>query len=330
MLILKKKMGGQQSVHEGDIAMPPLFYDTRKIPKSAYHMADKMFEYMENPSLEERKQVESTFPSCVTVTEADLIPYKTERKFYRIKRTGDIFQVISHDPKCLLHMNDRQEHLGVGTFSFLHVMAWATDFFIEHGTNLKSEDATSLPLQIKYFNLEDDVKSCFPNTANFKLNNVIIGMGATGRLEKPIFDVIKGDYKPKYRRTNYVVGEITSLQIEQFVDNPRLKDYVCNDSYQMIYLTMLAYIKVSVPVEQQSAFVDFLNETLGERVQRNQVMKGGYNLVWADQCALEEIEQDQEEIARQKLADAKVKLIKVESNFKRLIDADVFTYELPY
>jgi hypothetical protein len=299
-------MGGQQSVHKGDIAMPPLFYDTRKVPKSAFHMADKVFENLENPSLE-------------------------ERKLYRIKKTGDIFQVISHDPKCTLHMNDRQEHLGVGTFSFLKMMMWATDLFVEHDTNLKAEDGTPLPLQIKYYDLDDDLKQCFPDTANFKLNGINIGIGAdaTGRLKNPIFDVIKADYKRTYRRTNYVIGEVMSMQIEELVANPRLKDYVCNDSYHMIYQTMPAYVKVSVPVGKQDAFVEFLNETLGEPVQRNQVMRGGYNLVRADKCALEEIEQDDDEIERQKLADARVKLIEIERNFQRLIDADVFTYELP-
>lgn len=315
-------MGGQQSVSRNDIATRPLFYDTRKIPKSAFHMADKMLEFMgDDVSEDTLASLLKSYPRKLTGTTREFRPSKM----------CDIFQVISHDPKCKLHMNDRHVVLGIGEFSFLRFMPWATDLMVEHDPDLLAGDGTSLQLEICYYCLEDELKRCFPETANYLLHGEVYGIaiGATGKIEKPIFDVIKGRYKQKYRRTSYITLTVTSHHVQKVADDPRLKEIARNKDVTMVYLSLPPYIKVSIPKDLQDEFLALLDEHLGKAVDRDRVAWGGYWLEYPQDCDIDEIEQDQEEIDRQMVASAEIQHHEIQEKIQRVIDADILTYQLP-
>lgn len=313
-------MGGQQSVGRNDIATQPLFYDSRKIPKGAYHMLDKLFENEKNPDPADIKNIEGTFPRSTIITTENVVEDYDNKGHYRfkIRKLCDIFQVISQNEKCQLHANGMKIHLGVGTFSFLSCMPVCTDFWVE--------DA----FEVKYYFIDRDLKDCFPDTANFQLHgqNYAMGAGAIGKHDKPIFDVIKGTYRHKYLRSEYITAKITSHQIEKIVDDPRLKAMARN-GVGMIYLTFPPFIQVSIPVKQECALRLLLDEVLGPGVPANQVCNGGYQLEWADDRDLDEIKQEEDEIDRQMVASAKVQHREWLEKLQRSIDADIFIYELP-
>lgn len=327
-------MGARQSVNDNDVAMPPLFYDCHSLPRSAFRIADQLL----TPSTKiytdaEIDAILNAFPGNKIVTEADLIEHYIDpnRKHFRPKKFSEIFQVISHDPRCKLIMNDREAHLGMGEFSFLKCMPWATEFSIEHDPNLVDENGIPLPLEIRYYSIDQQLTFVMPNTANFVLHGELYATtsGAIGKAEIPFFDVIKGDYKPLYRRTNYVTGMVESLEIEKLVADPRLTEIARNKSVTMIYQTMPAYIKASVSIERQEEFVALLNEILGKRVPQNEIMKGGYSIAWNTKSDVDEIEQDPEEIKRQIAASVEPKRLAKQAEFGRLIAAGIFTYERP-
>lgn len=315
-------MGGQQSVGKNDMAMKPLFYDCRKVPKTAFHMADKMLEYMGDAVNDDTvASVIKSWPRKLTVFSREFRPSKTR----------DIFQVISCDPKCKLHMNDRHVVLGVGQFSFLRFMALATDFMVEHDPDLLDENGTPLQLEIRCYCLEDELKQYFPDTANYMLHGDVYGiaMGATSKINKPLFDVIKGQYERKYQKTNYVTGIVTSHEIEKLVDDPRLTEIARNQDVTMIYQTLPSYIKASIYVDSRMKFIAMLDEILGQGVDRMNAMKEGYHIEWADKNDVDEIEQDREEIDRQIAIDVEAQRLKKQGEIDLLIAADIFTYELP-
>ena len=187
-------MGNQQSVGKNDIAMPPLFYDYRKVPRSAFRLADMVL----GPTTEEVTEdyirgVHQTVPRNKVVTADDLVVDWNKRRVFKPRVSIEIFQVISSDPNCKLHANQMTVDLGIGEFSFLRCMMAATNFSIEHDPDLKALDGTPLHLEVRYYHLDGDLISMMPNTANFILHGNIYGMmnGATGKREVPLFDVIK-------------------------------------------------------------------------------------------------------------------------------------------
>lgn len=319
-------MGQTTSKH--DITLQSLYYDAMKVPTAAYHMVDKLTEGIVDPPENEVALITRTFPKHKIVTDADM-PHDP---YYRLSKSCDIVEIISHDPYCKLRASDFEIQLGVGRFSFLTFSCGLISFSVQHATNLEAANGRPLLLEIKYYVFPEKLKSDFPDKLNFKLHGQLYGMaGATiGKIETPLQTIIGGSYKPQLVRTDYVTVAITSLDIEKLVDDPRLKTFARNKSIDMIYDTMPRHIKASVPTAKRQEFTDLLDEILGQQHENGvSLMKGGYNARWNEENDQDEIPQSEEDKDRQIAADVQENFARVTTNLQKLLDGGVLTYQLP-
>lgn len=319
-----------------DVPLEPLYYDTSTIPKSAFHTADALLSSTkETVPDEDIQKILKVFPRSVTVQESDMyLDDFTGKKLYRIKRGIEIFQIISHDPNCVLWANTTLPiPLGVGKFSLLRFISWATDYSVEHSAELRDADtSSSLPLEIKYFAIEDDLRTCFPDALNLYIHGKLYGMasGAIGIPDKPLCHYVSASYNVKTKKSNYVTVDVMSIDIEKLVADPRLKEIARNPHVDLIYQTSPSYIKASILDSDQHKFVDLLDEILGDEIPKGEnVQRPGYQITWPKTYDVDEDEQTSEEKEKQFQANMEIALARDKANFQKLVDAGILSYDAP-
>lgn len=327
-----------QTESKNDIVMPPLYYDPLTVPEGVYRMIDMILQGQDPETISDADMtaITNAFTPSITVTEEmmETSEWHGQTKIYNIKKgynQCDIFQVISHDPNCVLWGNSQIKiPLGVGSFSFLKQMALCTSFSIEHSTSLLDDEGKPLLLEIKFYCIADKRKMHMPDYINFVIGGKLyaMGSGAVGNPEKPFCHRIAARYTPVYRKTNFVTCAITSHQVERLLEDPRLSNFARGENH-MIWTTLPPYVKLSICKDKVEQFEDFVKEILGEKVYRDQVMQGGFNIQWSDKCDLDEVEQDEAVIREEATRNQQADLLKFNEQMQPFFDEGILSYHAP-
>lgn len=132
------------------------------LPKGTYHAADRIFETGEG-SEEEQQTILRICPRSQRITEST----------HYISCKADVFQIISFDDRCKLNLE-----LGVGSFSFISGLVGSSNLTVEHGH------------EIKYYDLEKELRSILPSTANFRFKGKLYAFsgGMVNIVQEPMHE----------------------------------------------------------------------------------------------------------------------------------------------